>query len=559
MQEDSEAISLTINPVRVVCTETPELVEVAPAAAESIPDQATKVCEVHGRIVQKPNAPEAPDLEPLAGTASPTEAVGSLPTEEPPAPTYKDVLWHHLKGTLSCAFMMTCYSLLVFFPAMMACPWEMPQTFWAYNVSEIAFNAFRYTLSLSSVLGLACSLSMLVVVLMDTRIGKLKKGRALNAGSVTVVPMNAGLAFELCMAAAKNYRLQRAHESEGILSIQVTNSTYVDIKIESLDENTSRIHLKPVYEDRLPVLFFKQELHDLLMRTFAQQSQVLTEVEKFIKEHQGVYAEREPLSEYRTHVNYETSRKSFKHSYALVAWAAIAFPLMMYWSAGHGVGNLARHARYEAPVNPAAAVALYTQALSRGPDFDLLLERGELYLTKLDKFNDAETDFQNAMTMDPDSRFAIYGLQSALIQQNRIEEMIRYDDLIAARFPDTADVLNNRAWDEAITGNPAQAIVDANRSIWLDPNFYASYGTRGYAYHLLGNEQQAIADYSTAISLNPADRVDHHLRAQSLRNIGQYGLAGEDAALAQQLGYRRPDLAVPTPYSDAGDPPILPE
>jgi tetratricopeptide (TPR) repeat protein len=356
------------------------------------------------------------------------------------------------------------------------------------------------------------------------------------------------------MAAASKCKIQRALEEKGELSIEITKRTHLDVRIEQLGDDSSRIHIEQKMQSDLPSLFWHKEMQQLLSSYISAGSLLSARLEKYITSHETIYARRELLpAEYHTLINYGLPRRNVSNKVVVLLTLAL-YPLIMFCY-GHSLSLTATKARYLRPVNPVASLALFDKALGMQPDsLRLLFERGELLL-QLNRPQDAESDFRTALNHQPYNRFIIYGLQSALIQQGKLDEMTQLDNDITELGIETPDVLNNRAWDEAITGNPELCIFDSNRAIAMDPSFHAAYGTRGYGNHLLGDEQAAIADYTTAIHLNPQDRVDYFLRAQSLRNLGEFDAAATDEAKAKELGFYWSELAVPPSFDSHGDPP----
>ncbi|MCA8915719.1 MAG: tetratricopeptide repeat protein [Planctomycetes bacterium] len=73
------------------------------------------------------------------------------------------------------------------------------------------------------------------------------------------------------------------------------------------------------------------------------------------------------------------------------------------------------------------------------------------------------------------------------------------------KYPDDANVLNQRARVFAMMGEYQKAIADDDRAIELQPKFYGWYQMRGYIYLNLGDFERAFEDFSKAVELNSKD------------------------------------------------------
>lgn len=90
-------------------------------------------------------------------------------------------------------------------------------------------------------------------------------------------------------------------------------------------------------------------------------------------------------------------------------------------------------------------------------------------------------------------------------------------------------------------GNYAQALLDFNKSLQIDPYQEQEYVNRGATYYKLGNLPQAIDDFSQAIIFNPQDIIAYNNRGRIYEKNGELFSAYADFTKSIELnpGYAR--------------------
>lgn len=509
---------------------------------------------------EQEQAAQSPELVGCADTSVPNPQSDDETAKEPmqanSSQSPKNVTTLNLlKGAASIACTMAVLLAMIYFPAAVCCPWSLPAGHWSHNSTEILENAGQFVLLLSLWGSIFASVILFLCAWAETRARE-----RTNIPEELTIPLGKDMAFELCMAATRNIKILRANEESGEIVLQLTPVIQLSLCIEPAADGGSKVNFATNYRSRCPRLFWGEHMDTLMSLLPDEVVRTKTNaIQQYIKDHHSSHGQREPLSEYRTRVNYSAPIRKERTALFSIGLCTV-FPLLL-WSFGQFTPKgILQRARYESTANAQESLKLYKQVIAMEPqNANLLAERGDVYM-QLNQPRNAEFDFRKAISIGGHTQLStIYRLQFSLVQQGRLDEVLLIDKAIATDFGDTPLTLNNRGWHQAITGNPEECVVDANKAITLDPTFYSAYGTRGYAYHLLGDEQHAIADYTTALSLNPNDRVARFLRAQALRNIGDIAQGNLDEAQARQEGMAWYEVCVPPTFSSQGDPPPAPQ
>ena len=106
----------------------------------------------------------------------------------------------------------------------------------------------------------------------------------------------------------------------------------------------------------------------------------------------------------------------------------------------------------------------------------------------------------------------------------------------------TAAIYSWRADAYIQKGEFNKAMVDANESIRLNPQYYGGYLERAIAYRRTGHLDKAISDYDTVIRLNPSFARAYYDRAIAYRLKGNYKQAIRDGDQAIRLSPSDPDF-----------------
>ncbi|SED93511.1 tetratricopeptide repeat protein [Bradyrhizobium erythrophlei] len=130
--------------------------------------------------------------------------------------------------------------------------------------------------------------------------------------------------------------------------------------------------------------------------------------------------------------------------------------------------------------------------------------RGQM-LAHSGKVDEAQAEFEQALTADPYNIQALYG--RGLIYQGRGQHQQAIDDFTAASglSPQKAEPLVGRATSYLALDKAKQAVSDLDEAVQADPSNVAAWSARGQAYERLGDRAKAAASYNRALALRPND------------------------------------------------------
>ena len=83
-------------------------------------------------------------------------------------------------------------------------------------------------------------------------------------------------------------------------------------------------------------------------------------------------------------------------------------------------------------------------------------------------------------------------------------------------------------------GHFAEAILQLDEAVKLDPQLALAYNARGFAHFKLKQYAEAVADFNSALGLNPAYANAYLNRSVARRASGDAAGADADAAKARQ-------------------------
>jgi tetratricopeptide (TPR) repeat protein len=130
--------------------------------------------------------------------------------------------------------------------------------------------------------------------------------------------------------------------------------------------------------------------------------------------------------------------------------------------------------------------------------------RGEL-LADADRADDALTDFQAAISLDPTCSLAIHNRAVTFAQQNQFAAALRDFDRVIELNPGLAVAYRNRAELLAAIGRAEEAISDYNQAIESLPNDAQLYRDRACAYQQIGDFPKSAIDFDRSIEIDPND------------------------------------------------------
>jgi tetratricopeptide (TPR) repeat protein len=92
-----------------------------------------------------------------------------------------------------------------------------------------------------------------------------------------------------------------------------------------------------------------------------------------------------------------------------------------------------------------------------------------------------------------------------------------------------------RARAARLKGAPDDAIVDATKSIELDPSYGLPYYVRAQAYSSKGQYDEAIKDYNVSLKIRPNDEIVYQEIGHAYQGKGDYERANENYDLALKV------------------------
>jgi tetratricopeptide (TPR) repeat protein len=140
------------------------------------------------------------------------------------------------------------------------------------------------------------------------------------------------------------------------------------------------------------------------------------------------------------------------------------------------------------------------------PSADEHLDMGIDYLDQ-GQFDQAITEFQTAIQLDPDGAKAHYNLGLAYQKQDKLDEAAAAYQEAIQLDPDLDEVHNNLGLVYDTQGKPEQAVAEYQEAIRIDPDDDTAHYNLALFYYRQGQLDQAIAEYKEAVRVNP-DNTD---------------------------------------------------
>jgi tetratricopeptide (TPR) repeat protein len=156
----------------------------------------------------------------------------------------------------------------------------------------------------------------------------------------------------------------------------------------------------------------------------------------------------------------------------------------------------------------------------------LYFARGMLYV-QLGQYDNAQSDFETAYSLDPTQSLTVAAQSLAAVQQNDLPRARAFVQQQLARHPDDpvllyveADVLSHQGVEP---GAPEfqQALRDAQRAVALRPALAPARGVLAKLDLQAGNYQDAALQCRKALAIDPTDQTSLYRLIQALRNTGE--------------------------------------
>jgi tetratricopeptide (TPR) repeat protein len=143
------------------------------------------------------------------------------------------------------------------------------------------------------------------------------------------------------------------------------------------------------------------------------------------------------------------------------------------------------------------------------------MQRGSMY-RRLEKYDLALADFDQALRYDPQSAGAYTGRGNALRHLGRFDEAIAAHSEAIRLEPANAMAYSNRGNTFDDKKDYARAIADFDAAIKLEPHYATAFYNRANAKLNAGDKAGAIADYRQALALRPGFKE----AADALKDLG---------------------------------------
>lgn len=181
----------------------------------------------------------------------------------------------------------------------------------------------------------------------------------------------------------------------------------------------------------------------------------------------------------------------------------------------------------QAARHPEAAVALLAQAERLAPQRADVQRLLALAAGDVGALADSAAAWDRYLKLAPSDDVARRERGFILFQMGRLEEGVGEIRRFVARYPNDA-VGHFELGAAENKDNPAQALVEFDRALALQPDFAAAHSARGSLYYQMGKPEAALADLEAAAALRPDDAV-------SLDRLGQTYLSLDRAADAVRV------------------------
>ncbi len=124
-------------------------------------------------------------------------------------------------------------------------------------------------------------------------------------------------------------------------------------------------------------------------------------------------------------------------------------------------------------------------------------------MQELERFEEAVTSFDTALTIKPDFPDALSNRGNALAELGRFAEAVASYDAALATKPDHAEAWSNRATALKELRRYEDAVASCDRALALRLDYADALSNRGFALNELKRFGEALADFDRALALKP--------------------------------------------------------
>ncbi len=173
------------------------------------------------------------------------------------------------------------------------------------------------------------------------------------------------------------------------------------------------------------------------------------------------------------------------------------------------------------------ALVAINKALALKENAENLYHRGQVS-ELMKNYNQAETDYEKAISKDRKFIKAYLSLANLRLQLNKLSQAMEHCNSVLAMDARNKDAYRIRSQVYVKLTEYPKAIDDISKVIFNNPEDPAAYILRGTYYHDFTQYQSAISDFTKAIMLDPKNSEAYYKRAFSYEQIGDYKAAIKD-------------------------------
>ena len=187
---------------------------------------------------------------------------------------------------------------------------------------------------------------------------------------------------------------------------------------------------------------------------------------------------------------------------------------------------------------PEEAIAAYREAAVLQPKDPEPHVAAGILLEKQNKFSEAESEYKQAVALDPSSD-AVTGLANLYMRGRRLPEAKEYLRKLIAAHPDQAAAHIQLGQILADEGKNEDAIAELQTGVKLAPTDVAAQRDLADLYFTMKKNDQAEAAYRGLLASKPNDAELHHALGKSLLEQKKFVDAEKEFAVAVKL---KPDF-----------------